>query len=230
MQVPCDVLRQMYATHTAVDASGAVIQVSSEISTPLAEALYRFVRQRKPSTVIEIGMANGASALSILTALYENGAGHLISIDPGQLSQWKGCGIENVRRAGFSDRHQLIEDYDYRALPRLLEQGMRVDFGYIDGWHTFDYTALDWFYIDKMTPVGGVIAFNDAGWLAVHKAIRAFQTHRKYRELDVGLRRSTAGGNIVKSVVKTVMGIRNEDRYFEKTEDWTPPFDYYARF
>ena len=133
-------------------------------------------------------MAFGVSSLAILAALREIGQdGKLISIDPGQSTGWQGCGRTAVARAGLSSRHELIEDYDYNALPRLLTSGLRIDFAYIDGWHTFDYSLLDWWYVDRMLPAGGVVGFNDCGWPAVEKAIRFVMTHRKYEELDVGL-------------------------------------------
>jgi len=43
----------------------------------------------------------------------------------------------------------MHEDFDFKVLPRLLESGKKIDFAYIDGWHTFDYTLLDWCYIDR---------------------------------------------------------------------------------
>ena len=41
----------------------------------------------------------------------------------------------------------------------------------VDGWHTFDYALLDFWYADKMLDVNGVVGFNDCGWRAVSKAI-----------------------------------------------------------
>jgi len=67
-------------------------------------------------------------------------------------------------KASLSDRHELIEEYDYDALPRLRASGLRVDFAYLDGWHTFDHTLLAWWYVDKMLPAGGIVGFNDCDW------------------------------------------------------------------
>src|SRR5256885_7845230 len=95
------------------------------------------------------------------------GGGRLISIDPVQLSDFQGIGVENLRRSGLADRHELHNAYDYFALPKLLESGLKIDFAYIDGWHTFDYALLDFFYVDKMLRPGGVVGFNDCGYRAV---------------------------------------------------------------
>ena len=76
----------------------------------------------------------------------------------------------------------MIEDYDYNALPRLLASGVKREFAYIDGWHTFDYALLDWWYVDKMMTANGIVGFNDCDCPAVDKVIRFVLTHRKYTE------------------------------------------------
>lgn len=107
-------------------------------------------------------MAFGFSTLAILTALEELGEdGRLISIDPYRAQDWHNCGIAAVHRAGLQGRHQHIERPDYLALPALLEADTRLDFGCIDAYHTFDYVLLDFWYVDCLLRVGGVVAFND---------------------------------------------------------------------
>jgi hypothetical protein len=154
-----------------------------------------------------------------------------------QSSQWKGGGVTAVAKAGLSARHELIEDYDYNALPRLLASGQRVGFAYIDGWHTFDYTLLDWWYLDKMLPAGGVVGFNDCGWPAVDKAIRFVVSHRKYTEVDVGLPPEFLGHTRPRELLRRLtLGDRAkwyrraEDRYFTKDEHWEPKWDFFAPF
>ena len=69
-------------------------------------------------------MAFGVSSLAILCALADRSRGaKLVSIDPRQSCDWKGAGLAAIARAGFGDHHQLIEDFDYLALPRLLASG-----------------------------------------------------------------------------------------------------------
>src|SRR5688572_39604 len=184
----CPILREMLEGRTAYTSAGERVPLHSDIRPEYAEALYQTILRLRPSVAIEVGMAFGVASLAILSALRDGQAdGKLISIDPMQSSQWKGGGVTAVAKAGLSDRHVLFEDYDHSVLPRLLASGYRVGFAYVDGWHTFDYALLDWWYIDKMLPVGGVVGLNDCGWPAVEKVIRFMLTHRKYTELDVGL-------------------------------------------
>jgi predicted O-methyltransferase YrrM len=215
----CPALSEMLKTRMAYTPAGIQVPMISNISQSFAEALYETVLRNQPQVVLEIGMAFGVSSLAILTALREIGqTGKLITIDPNQTTDWKSCGRTAVARAGLSDRHELIEGFDYSVLPRLLDSSLKIDFAYIDGWHTFDYTLLDWWYADKMLRSGGIIAFNDCGFPAVEKVTRFVLSHRSYVEIDVGL----------PPVLKN--GIRTEDRYFRKTGNDEPAWNFFAPF
>ncbi len=45
-----------------------------------------------------------------------------------------------------------------------------LDFIFIDGWHTFDYTLIDFFYADKLLRKDGIILIDDA----LHKGVEKF--------------------------------------------------------
>jgi predicted O-methyltransferase YrrM len=215
----CPTLKEMLETRLAYTPAGNRIPMISNISQGLAEALYETVLKDRPAFAVEIGMAFGVSSLAILTAFRDIGAGgKLITIDPNQTSDWSNCGKTAVSRAGLSDHHELIEGLNYLVLPRLLESSLKVNFAYIDGWHTFDYTLLDWWYIDKMLPAGGLVALNDCGFPAVDKVIRFFLSHRHYNEIDVGLAQVIQEGR------------RTEDRYFRKMAIEEPAWNFFAPF
>lgn len=51
----------------------------------------------------------------------------------------------------------------------------------IDGWHTFDYAMVDFFYVDRLLQVGGVVILDDtAAYAAIRKLARYVATHRQY--------------------------------------------------
>ena len=217
--VPNDVLRSMYDGRTTLGAIGPV----------LAEGLYRTVRREAPRSVVEVGMACGASTIAILTALEANGGeGQLISVDPFQHQNWHGQGVENVVKARLAHRHRLVEEFDYLALGDLLRQGLEVDFAYIDGRHNFDYTLLDFFFLDKMLRVGGLVGFNDCHYRAVEKVASFVMSHRRYEEEDIGL----PPRRIVRAQWHRLIGrwVNPNDRYFRKRESWEPDPKYYAAF
>lgn len=243
--MPDALIAEIYASRVVRDAEGREYPLHSEIHPEFAKALYRVVLGQRPRLAVEVGMGYGLSSLAILAALRDVGeGGELISIDPYQHGGWKGIGVANVRRAGHTDRHRLVEKADYLALPELLEEGLKVDFAYVDGYHTFDYVLMDFFFLDKLLRPGGIIGFNDCGFRAIRRVIRFVQTHRKYAELAVGLKPSfrAAGtdaelttprgaGGATHPLFSTLLWLMGRtDRYFRKLEDWEPAWNFYARF
>jgi predicted O-methyltransferase YrrM len=237
------VLREMLATGHTLEPDGTRVPYTGGVNPAYAEALYQQVLRQQPRTVVEIGMAHGVSSLAILTALEQNGgAGRLLSIDPYQGVMWKFRGCHAVARAGLAHRHHHYEEADWAALPRLLAEGVKVDLGYIDGSHAFDYTLLDSFYLDKMMPVGGVMAFNDCGFEAVDDVLKYFRVYRRYAEVDVGLpfvrgrpfglgaalrdpsKLPAAAAALTPATFRSLFRA-HQDRYFRKLESWEPSAD-----
>jgi hypothetical protein len=70
------------------------------------------------------------------------------------------------------------------VLPRLEAEGLRLDLAFIDGWHSFDFTLVDFFYIDRMLRPGGILAIDDSQWPSVRKVCRYLVTNRSYRVVD----------------------------------------------
>jgi hypothetical protein len=130
---------------------------------------------------MEIGLAYGLSTLCICEALAKVGGRRHIAIDAFQSTIWNGIGIHNVHAAGFSNLIELREELSQDALPRLFAEGVKVDFAYIDGTHTFDQKIVDFFYVDRILNVGGVIAFDDCDWPSIHQVCRFIATNRPYR-------------------------------------------------
>jgi predicted O-methyltransferase YrrM len=228
---PNDVLRALCRDRVVHDDAGKCYPLEDAISATHAAKLYQMVLKHRPNLVVEVGMAHGVSTLAILTALDRSaGPGSLISIDSHQGRVYHGIGVLNVRRAGLEHRHQLLEMPSHLALPQLLAADSRIEFSYIDGWHTFDYALVDFFYLDKMTSPGGIVAFNDCGWRSVHRVIKFVRTHRSYDELDVGLCKNYRGRNLAASMVRRVTRRSSSDRYFLKTSMEEPDWNFYARF
>jgi hypothetical protein len=75
---------------------------------------------------------------------------------------------------------RVIEEPSHVALPRLLAEGVRLDFALIDGRHLFDFAIVDFFYVDQMLEVGGVLAFHDTWMSAIAHAAAFVQRNRDY--------------------------------------------------
>src|SRR5581483_3770921 len=140
------------------------------------ELVYRQASAVGAATAVEVGMAYGVGSLALADAIH----GQLISIDPFQTTEWGGVAVEQLRRAGFADRCELIEQPSHLALPHLVNRGLRVDLALIDGWHTFDHCLVDFFYVDMLLKDGGVVIFDDVAWPAVNRVVRFVLANRAY--------------------------------------------------
>jgi predicted O-methyltransferase YrrM len=158
--------------------------------------LERLIAQTSIGTSLEVGFAYGISTLYIFDALKETGqlSRHIV-IDPFQHSQWRGIGLRNVRMAGYEPYIDFFESYSELVLPKLLADGVSLDFALIDGWHTFDQVLVEFYFINRMLNLGGVIVFDDADRESVSKVIRYALQYPAYRIMATaeGPRGSLAG-------------------------------------
>jgi hypothetical protein len=167
-------------------------------------------RELRPRSSIEIGCAYGVSSLFICEALAEVGAERHIIIDPYQLgsghkgpdSGYEGIGLLNLKRAGFERIVDFHAEVSFRCLPRLLEDGIKADFAFVDGMHTFDYAFVDFFFLDKMLVPGGAVIFDDLGYPSIRKLCRYIVRNLPYFPIGPAAGRQTKG---VKGALKAVL-------------------------
>lgn len=217
--IPNAVLQEIHDRrgYTLPSGESVSLEVAGGIGWEFARTLYETVRRERPTAVLEIGFASGISALSILTALAENGPdGRLSSIDPFQATWGRNAGVHHVERAGFAARHRLLAEMDFIALPNLLSAGERFGLIYIDGNHDFEYVMLDAFYADQLLDVGGLMAFNDCGFRPVHAALKHVPPDKRYERVDVGLPADYRGRNTLVSAERRLTGRSSADRYYRK--------------
>jgi predicted O-methyltransferase YrrM len=174
-------LEKIYETRCVEDSQGNAIDpfpaaTPRETSTILYDIVQKFNCQK----TLEVGMAYGLSTLSICQAHKDRGIGNHIAIDPMQHSMWGAIGLLNVKRAELEERFRFFEAPSDEALPQLAIAGERIDFAFIDGMHLFDYTLVDFYYIDKLLTVGGYIVFDDIWMPAIRKVVHYVLRNRNY--------------------------------------------------
>lgn len=159
-----------------------VKKIHSAIKSPEMETIVNLIKSNNFVKCLEVGMAFGTSAITILS----NKKCNLISIDPFQSTQWESNGMKLVKSFNFQSRHKLIEKKSYIALPELLENNYSsFDFIFIDGWHTFDYTLVDFFYSNLLLKIGGIIMIDDALHNGVADCIKYLnKNYTFYKKID----------------------------------------------
>jgi predicted O-methyltransferase YrrM len=211
------VLEDIYRTGKCVDLAGKERKVTGAVPREDALVLQEMVRFVKARTTLETGVAFGLSTLAICEALAALGtvpdaktgdspserptrgtvpvfAQKHYGVDPEQNTIHGGAALASLKRAGLDSVFELLEGPSHLMLPRLVEKDVKLDLAFIDGWHTFDHTLLDFFYIDKMLRPGGVVLLHDRSWPSKQKVIRFIRTHRRYKELPVKGKRGQSLG------------------------------------
>jgi len=178
-----DYLASIYATGSIEDSKG-VVQKFKDITNPIqGRHLYNLIYENKLTRTCEIGFAMGASAIWICQAHKDNKLnGTHVAIDPNQTSQYENMGRILASRCGVDDKLSVMEMTSYRALPLLLEDVIsgkipKFHLIYIDGWHTFDYTLVDFFYADLLLEVNGIIVLDDIKHKPVTKCLKYIATN-----------------------------------------------------
>jgi len=159
-----EVLKQILETGTVTDGRVSV-PVHSNVSKAEGQFLAEVIASTRPKSSIEIGMAFGISTLFLCEALAALSVpGTHIVIDPHQHRAWKGIGLRNLREAGYEHMVRFIEAPSEIALPQLLQEGLRIDFAFVDGLHRFDQVLLEFYYLNRLLSVGGVLVFDDTDY------------------------------------------------------------------
>jgi hypothetical protein len=151
----CPTLAEILATREARGETKIFTELAS-LSTPNNLLVLRnFTLRHKPVDTLEVGLAFGASALTIATS----GSRH-VACDPYQQRDWDNAGLAALKRAGLP-----IEFYDKPSalvLPNLLDQGRRFGLIYIDGSHFFDDVFVDLYFAIRLLTDDGVVMLDDS--------------------------------------------------------------------
>src|SRR5258707_2164724 len=174
-------LHELRETQQATGLDGQYHPTEPFITEGEGNELYRLVLGRRPAFALEIGFFHGYSTLHLLQGLADVGHGRLLSIDPFQYGPLaRGAGLMNVRRAGLEKYHLFCPGASQFILPFLCQTGFVVHFAFVDGNHLFDFTLLEFFYIDKMLAPGNPIVFHDYCNPSVYAALQFVEANLPY--------------------------------------------------
>ncbi len=178
------VLSEILRTRRVRSDRGVERELDSEISIEEGQSIQAAIRACDASTTLEVGCWYGISTLYICEEIASKpGARHIV-IDPNQTRDCDRIGLSNVRSAGYQHLLEFHENSSHVVLPQLEKEAIQIDFAFIDASHLFDYTLLEFFYIDRILRVGGIIAFDDVFMPAVQKVCRFILENRQYQIFD----------------------------------------------
>jgi predicted O-methyltransferase YrrM len=209
-------LESMYKTENQLGSDGIPHEINSlvRVSFSQGSVLAAIHNSIKPSLSIEIGLAYGFSALFILDSMFENIYGKHVAIDPSEVTHWHGIGLKSIHDLKFDDRFEWREAMSIDALSTMHRDGVRAQYIYIDGNHTFDAALIDFCCSDRILDTGGVIILDDM-WMPSIKTVVSFvkNNFQHYEQVDADC------GNIC-CLNKTGEDIRSWDHFVSFTTSY----------
>jgi predicted O-methyltransferase YrrM len=167
----------------------------SGIGLDRAQDYYAVVRKLEPSIIVETGVCNGISTLSILLALQQNGSGKLYSIDypfraDESLDEFRqetfegygGAAIPSDKDPGWIIPDELRSAWDLtigksqRELPRLITELETIDMFAHDSEHSHPCMMFEFELAYEWIRDDGVILSDDISW---NSAFSVFTEVRK---------------------------------------------------
>jgi predicted O-methyltransferase YrrM len=177
-------ITDIYVNNTIERPDGSLIPLHSHTSMAQGLFLQEVMDDVKPVKSVEVGLAYGLSSLFILEKHreYSNGPKSHIMIEPGP-DYWEGVAEHNIEKSGLTSYADYRYDFSDKVLPQLYSQQHKVQFGYIDTTKIFDIVLQDFYFIDKILEVGGVIVLDDCGgnWQGVQKVARYINSLPHYK-------------------------------------------------
>lgn len=158
-------------------------EIRGGITLAEARVLAGFILRERLKSCLEIGVAKGASALTMAQAVSEVG-GRLDGIDPWQLVQHESAAINLLDKYGLCDRFVLHSQPSHLIAPQLLETGRMFDLVFVDGMHNFEFKCLDCFYSDRLLRIGGLLALHDATYQSTKKAAKLLLTTARFEVIQ----------------------------------------------
>jgi predicted O-methyltransferase YrrM len=187
--------------------------------------------QRAPKHTLEVGFAFGASAAVIAACHRELGAApqaQHVAIDPFQRDTWDDAGRITLEQAGLIDYVTVIEEFSDAALPRLAAQGFLCDLAYVDGSHLFEDVFVDFYYVNLLLRVNGIVLFDDNSDPHIHKLMRFIARNRRdaYRELDLTAHRTAAAQGLKYQIARRLgrQQLVGFEKWGESRRQWDSQF------
>ncbi len=161
------------------------VNEASSISRESAEFIYSFLLNKKIQKSLETGFGSGVSTAYIMSA---TNSIHY-AIDPNQEKNYSNIGLANIKSLNLNKNLKFFNDYSHNVLPKLHEEGLKIDFAFIDGEHLFEYTMVDFFYIDLMLNENGYVMFDDI-WMRSIQLVASFIKNNRddYRLIDTPIK------------------------------------------
>ncbi|UCG35617.1 MAG: class I SAM-dependent methyltransferase [Candidatus Omnitrophota bacterium] len=170
----CPRLKDIFMSGFSINSKGEKIRAGGFSTFNNIIVIREILKKMKPNRTLEIGLAYGASTLTILTTLKEifsEGFLHT-AIDPFENIVWKGSALRVIEEEGYSEHFRFFEYFSSLKLASLVKEKEKFDFIYVDGSHLFEDVFLDFYYSVSLLNKNGIVLFDDCTNKHIEKVIK----------------------------------------------------------
>ena len=196
-------LERIFQTSKIDGPDNQAIRLHSNTSKEQGYFIQKILDSVRPTRTLEVGLAYGISTLFILEKHreYKNPHGCHVVIEP---FPWGGVAEHLIRQEKLHELADIRYELSDKILPRLYADNHRIQFAYIDTTKLFDTVLQDFYFIDKMLDVNGVIIFDDcgAGCPGVQRVARFVNTLPHY---EIFATHNKAPRSIKRKIASTVI-------------------------
>lgn len=161
----CPKLKNIIESGKTEDRDGNPLPVQAMSTVNNLHVLREYLLNNHAKDTLEIGLAYGGSAMTILSTLkeiYPDSEFSHSAIDPMQNTTWKGSSLRVIKEIGLNPHFIFHEGFSSLVLPKLIEHGKKYDLIYIDGSHIFEDVFVDFYFSATLLRVGGVLLLDDS--------------------------------------------------------------------
>lgn len=212
-------IENIFTTSKIETSDNVFIPVHSHTSKEQGLFLQEIFDLVKPTKSLEVGLAYGISALFILEKhkqFKSENKSHLI-IEP---FPWGGAAEYNIEKEGLTQLVDIRYEKSHDVLPKLYFENYRIQYAYIDTLKLFDTVLQDFYFIDKILDVNGVIVLDDCdgGWPGIQRVARFINTLPNYKVLARHNKtKLTIKKKIAITLLKTVINLLPFKKMFYST-------------
>ncbi len=215
-------LLNIFNTETIeVNNSGEKIQIHSHTSKEQGIFLQKIFDSIQPVHSLEIGFAYGISTMFILEKHREynsKDSAHIV-IEPDPY--WGNAAIHNITKEGLDKFLVIKKGYSDEILPGLFHQNHRIQYAFIDTTKQFDVVFHDFYFINKLLDVGGVVIFDDCDFPGIKRVTRFINQLPNYKILACHYKdKSSIKKNILRKVLSLMIRILPFKNKFYPTIDF----------
>ena len=177
-------LEEIFKTNSIeINAKGDRIYLHSNTSKEQGLFLQEMFDIVKPQKSLEVGFAYGISTLFILEKHREINAASTVHIAMDPDEYWGTAAMHNIKKEGLEDYLDIRRDFSDNVLTQLFHEKYRFQFAYIDTTKQFDVVMQDFYFINKMLDINGIIVLDDCGggWPGIQRVARFINTLPNYK-------------------------------------------------